>query len=51
MLEGVGDADRERLGVHGEQGPERFDLALAKVAGHDLAHLNQFARTVAAVSG
>jgi arginase len=44
-------ADRERLGVHGEQGPERFDLALAKVAGHDLAHLNQLARTVAAVSG
>ena len=49
MLEGVGDADRERLGVHGEQGEERFDLALAKVAGHDLAHLNQLARTVAAV--
>jgi threonine/homoserine/homoserine lactone efflux protein len=48
MLEGVGDADRERLGVHGEQGEERFDLALAKVAGHDLAHLNQLARTVAA---
>lgn len=51
MLEGVGDADRERLGVHGEQGEERFDLALAKVAGHDLAHLNQLARTVAAVTG
>ena len=50
MLEGVGDADRERLGVHGEQGEERFALALAKVAGHDLAHLNQLARTVAAVT-
>ncbi|HYN17101.1 MAG TPA: DinB family protein, partial [Actinomycetes bacterium] len=49
MLEGVGDSDLERLGVHGEQGEERFELALAKVAGHDLAHLNQLARTVAAV--
>jgi hypothetical protein len=51
MLEGVTDADRDRLGVHGEQGEERFELALNKVAGHDLAHLNQLARTVAAVSG
>ena len=51
MLEHLDDTDRERLGVHGEQGEERFDLALAKVAGHDLAHLNQLARTVAAVTG
>ena len=50
MLEGVTDADRDRLGVHGEQGEERFELALNKVAGHDLAHLNQLARTVAAVA-
>jgi len=50
MLEGVSDADRDRLGVHGEQGEERFELALNKVAGHDLAHLNQLARTVAAVT-
>jgi hypothetical protein len=40
MLEGVDDAGRERHGVHGEQG---------EVAGHDLAHLNQLARAVAAV--
>jgi hypothetical protein len=51
MLEHLDDTDREPLGVHGEQGEERFDLALAKVAGHDLAHLNQLARTVAAVTG
>jgi hypothetical protein len=50
MLEHISDRDRERLGVHGEQGEERFDLALAKVAGHDLAHLNQLARAVAAVT-
>ena len=51
MLEHLDDRDRARLGVHGEQGEERFDLALAKVAGHDLAHLNQLARTVEAVRG
>jgi hypothetical protein len=50
MLEGVTDADRDRLGVHAEQGEERFELALNKIAGHDLAHLNQLARTVAAVT-
>jgi DinB superfamily len=47
VLEGVDDGGRRRLGVHGEQGEERFDLTVRKVAGHDLAHLNQLARTVA----
>ena len=46
VLEGVDDAGG-RSGVHGEQGEERFDLTVRKVAGHDLAHLNQLARTVA----
>jgi hypothetical protein len=50
VLEGVDDDDRRRLGVHGEQGEERFDLTVRKVAGHDLAHLNQLARTVAAAT-
>jgi hypothetical protein len=49
LLEGVDDA-AGRSGVHGEQGEERFDLAVRKVAGHDLAHLNQLARTVAAAT-
>ena len=49
MLEGVGERDQQRLGVHGEQGEEPFHLLVTKVAGHDLAHLNQLARTVAAV--
>ena len=45
------DADAAaRSGVHGEQGEERFDLTVRKVAGHDLAHLNQLARTVAAAT-
>jgi hypothetical protein len=37
----------QRQGTHGEQGRERFALMVAKIAGHDLAHLNQLARTVA----
>jgi len=49
VLEGVDDA-AGRSGVHGEQGEERFDLTVRKVAGHDLAHLNQLARTVAAAT-
>ena len=49
VLDQVDDDGRQRLGVHGEQGEEHFDLTVRKVAGHDLAHLNQLARTVAAV--
>jgi DinB superfamily len=50
VLDQVDDAGSERLGVHGEQGEEHFDLTVRKVAGHDLAHLNQLARTVAAAT-
>jgi DinB superfamily len=50
VLELVDDDGRRRLGVHGEQGEEDFDLTVRKVAGHDLAHLNQLARTVAAAA-
>ncbi len=37
----------QRWGTHGEQGRDQFGLMIAKIAGHDLAHLNQLARTVA----
>ena len=37
----------QRWGTHSEQGGEQFGLMIAKIAGHDLAHLNQLARTVA----
>ena len=50
VLEGVADDAATRLGVHGEQGEEEFDLTVRKVAGHDLAHRNQLARTVAAAT-
>jgi hypothetical protein len=50
VLDRVDDAGMRRVGVHGEQGEERFNLTVRKVAGHDLAHLNQLARTVAAAT-
>jgi hypothetical protein len=50
MLEHVDGDGRGRIGVHGEQGEEQFDLTVRKVAGHDLAHLNQLARTLAAAT-
>jgi hypothetical protein len=50
LLGGVDEDAATRQGVHGEQGEERFDLTIRKVAGHDLAHLNQLARTVAAAT-
>lgn len=43
-------ADWERTGTHGEQGGEDVRLMLAKIAGHDLAHVNQLRRTIEAVS-
>jgi DinB superfamily len=50
VLEGVDLDAAKRSGVHGEQGEEDFDLTVRKVAGHDLAHRNQLARTVAAAT-
>ncbi len=46
LLRHTTPADRQRSGIHGEQGPERFELMVTKIAGHDLAHLNQLERTV-----
>ena len=37
----------QRWGTHGEQGREQFSVLVTKIAGHDLAHLNQLARTIA----
>ena len=50
VLEHLDGDGRGRVGVHGEQGEERLDLTVRKIAGHDLAHLNQLARTVAAAT-
>lgn len=46
LLRGIEAAGWERRGTHAEQGPEPFHLMVAKIAGHDLAHLNQLVRTI-----
>lgn len=50
LLRGIPRNQWERWGTHGEQGREQFSLMVTKIAGHDLAHLNQLARTVAAAT-
>lgn len=41
------DAEQlRRVGVHSEQGPETVDVMIRKLAGHDLAHLDQLARAI-----
>ena len=42
-------ADRARLGLHRERGPESYDLTFRLLAGHDRIHLAQAARALDAV--
>ena len=44
-------ADLERLGMHAERGPESLGLMLRMNAGHDLSHIDQITRYLAAVEG
>jgi hypothetical protein len=44
LLGALPDAARSRVGHHGEQGRDPFDLQVRKLAGHDLAHLDQLER-------
>jgi hypothetical protein len=46
LLQGLDDDDWRRRGMHGEQGEEDVTRMLRKVAGHDLAHLDQLRRTL-----
>ena len=41
----------ERHGVHSERGEESVGLSIRLLAGHDLRHMDQIERTLAAVSG
>ena len=41
LLRAIPRADWSRVGVHAEQGDESVEVQIRKVAGHDLAHLNQ----------
>lgn len=42
-------ADRARVGLHRERGPESFDLMFRMLAGHDRVHLAQARRALEAV--
>jgi hypothetical protein len=43
------DAERARIGVHAERGPESYDLTFRLIAGHDRFHLAQAGRAIEAV--
>jgi hypothetical protein len=43
-------AQQARIGIHPEQGEEPAIRLPQKMAGHDLAHLNQIARTIEAAT-
>ena len=40
------DADRARVGMHAERGPESLDLGFRMIAGHDRFHLAQAHRAL-----
>jgi len=42
-------AQQARTGIHPEQGEEPAIRLPQKMAGHDIAHLNQIVRTIEAV--
>ena len=44
-------AERDRVGMHAERGPESLDLSFRLIAGHDRFHLGQAHRALDAVTG
>lgn len=44
LLRSLTPEQLRRSGLHGEQGAETIDVMVRKVAGHDIAHLNQLER-------
>jgi DinB superfamily len=44
-------ADRSRVGIHRERGPESYEMIVRLAAGHDRLHLAQAERALAAVRG
>lgn len=47
LLRSLRETEWTRVAVHEEQGPESVRVMVRKMAGHDLAHLNQLERTLA----
>ena len=44
-------ADRQRVAMHAERGPESYELMFRMMAGHDRFHLNQMRETLRQVRG
>jgi DinB superfamily len=51
LWEASSEAERARVGVHEERGPESYQLIFRMIAGHGLFHLAQMRRTLRAVAG
>ena len=49
LLQSLGPAELERVGMHAERGPESVRLNIAITAGHDILHRRQIARIRAAI--
>lgn len=49
LWERSSEAERARVGIHAERGPESFDLLFRMLAGHDRFHLAQAERALEAV--
>jgi hypothetical protein len=48
LIRSITGAEWDRTAVHAEQGRENVKRMVQKIAGHDLAHLNQLQRTIEA---
>jgi hypothetical protein len=48
FMSNLDEAGRARIGIHPECGPESIELRFKMLAGHDLSHLAQARRAVAA---
>ncbi|MGH8928680.1 MAG: DinB family protein [Acidimicrobiia bacterium] len=46
-----GPAERARIGLHAERGPESYELTFRMIAGHDRFHLVQARQTLRTVRG
>jgi len=49
LLARVPESDRERIGVHAERGEESVAHMIRMYAGHDVLHIRQIERILAAV--
>jgi hypothetical protein len=49
LWRGASEADRARVGLHRERGPESLDLMFRMLGGHDRVHLAQAHRAIEAV--